>query len=486
MSKKVDILFIQPPHQRRPGSGVTAPLGLAYLASYVRKKGFVPRILDSTVFFDNVDGPSIQRLKEWITNQIKEKPQLAFGIGPCMTPTIRGTIAIADLCHEIYPEIPLIFGGPLASTRGQEWFFFERLHASAIIPGDGEIALAKYLYALQQKDVTETCEGVMTDPSQKVRPNVIEDLDQLPFPARDLFPHQSYYLSVRRDIFAYPFATVITSRGCPNICPFCVTGALSGGRQRNRSLVNIAAEIEHLSKQYNVKSIVFYDDQLFPYFSSVNEDILSFCSMMKKSSNGALWQVEMRTDVALELDDDIIKKMFQTGCRQLNFGIEKGTEKGMRVFRKNCSPEEVREICSRIAKISPKMRLTGTFILGGPNETEDDLIETIKFSTSLNLLFAHYNPLQLYPGTKFYQDRYGIASHYWLEAALKDGNLSCELIYESPELPKERILNHINNGYKTFYERSEWRRLASRLLGERSNEIFDTVFSWQNNRFKGY
>ena len=487
MMKNCDILLIQPPHERRIGSGNTLPLGLGFIAAYLQKNGFKVGIIDCTVFIDSVSEDHLSQFSKKFTELVRSNnPKYAFGIGPCMTSNAKGTIAIAQLCRKISPDIPLIFGGPLASTTGQEWFFFDQLHATAVIQGDGEIPLEKCLHSLKARENLDEIEGVITNINKKTTESCIKNLDSLPFPARNLFPLDLYTLSIRRDLYKYPFATIMGTRGCPNNCPFCVTGALSKGKHRRRSMENIGMEISQISKQYGIRQIVFYDDQLFPNTSTINEDVLAFCNMMNKKGFGILWQVEFRPDVALYLEDKTIKYMYNSHCRQINFGIEKGYEKGMKFFGKKCHPEEVKELCKRIRKVNTNMRLTSTFILGGKFETKDLIMKTIEYSKQLSLLFAHYYPLELYPGTVFYQDTYGKNSRQWYNLILKKDNLACEIIYENKEITKKDLYNYIQYAYSSFYDRKDWLKLAKKQLGKAFDTILPIILNWKCNRLKGF
>ena len=264
MSNHCDILFIHPPHHRRIGSGIVLPLGLAYLSAYVRSINFQPMVIDCATLFSSVDEKNLECMKNMLAEKILEiKPKLAVGIGPCITSNIKGTISVAEICKKVIPEIPLIYGGPLTSIPHQNWIFFNILNADAVIPGDGEHALAMLLERIRDKKGIENTMGVITNPKEKIQLNTIQNLNKLPFPARDLFPLSQYKLSVRRELFVNPFANMVVTRGCPFSCPFCLSGTLNNC-QRRRSIENILCEIKFLKERYGVRSIVFYDDMIFP------------------------------------------------------------------------------------------------------------------------------------------------------------------------------------------------------------------------------
>jgi hypothetical protein len=146
-----DILLINPCYHRRSDSGIIPPIGLAYITSVLRQKRFISKVLDCSLYFDSLDSITIARLKTWLIGElISTKPKLAIGIVPCTTSAIRSIVAIADTCNQVYPHIPLIYGGPLTLIPDQEQLFFRRLKAFAIVKGDGEYSLCKILCKLRK------------------------------------------------------------------------------------------------------------------------------------------------------------------------------------------------------------------------------------------------------------------------------------------------------------------------------------------------
>jgi anaerobic magnesium-protoporphyrin IX monomethyl ester cyclase len=317
-----DILLINPNYHRRLDSGIIPPLGLAYLVSFLHKGGFFPKILDCSLYFDSLDATTIKKMKYWLIEQLTPaRPKLAIGIGPCTTSAIRSIIAIADTCKQIYPNIPIIYGGPLTLIPDQEWLFFGRLNAFAIVKGDGEYALSSILYKLRLGESISGIPGVQTSEDMQVRPEFIQNLDTLPFPSWNASEICSYKPSVRRDLFVYPFAPIIGSRGCPHSCKFCISGQLI--KYRRHSFDYIIEQVKLLQETYHIRSIIFYDDNLFPSAINVNEELKSFVDLFKNIKPDLLWQIEVRPDVFSHISIDMFEKIFSCGCRQINIGIEK-------------------------------------------------------------------------------------------------------------------------------------------------------------------
>jgi radical SAM superfamily enzyme YgiQ (UPF0313 family) len=232
-----------------------------------------------------------------------------------------------------------------------------------------------------------------------------------------------------------------------------------------------------LTEDNGVKSIVFYDDCQFSNESTVNEEMTEFAKMVKSSGKGTVWQIEMRTNIADSLTANLVKTMYEAGCRQINLGIEKGTKKGLKAIEKSLNPDRAIEACKTIRTAAPNMRLAGTFIIGGPEETYDEAMETIEYSKELGLLFAHFYPLEIFPGTRLYTKKFGSDMRIWLNLIQQDSTFAGSLVYEDL-LRKDDILKLTCIAYKAFYKRKQWADLGKKLLGCHFESVCSTVHSW--------
>jgi radical SAM superfamily enzyme YgiQ (UPF0313 family) len=409
-------------------------------------------------------------------------PRLAIGIGPCTTSAIRSILAIADTCRDIHLQIPLIFGGPLTLIPDQEWLFFKRLNAFAVVKGDGEYALCRILTQLREGEVLSNIPGVQNSENQRIKPYFIEDLDTLPFPAMDIFKMDSYKPSIRRDLSAFPFASIIGSRGCPHHCSYCISGQLI--KYRRHSFEYIAREVRDLYKYHHVRSLIFYDDSLFPSMSKINYEISLFAKLLAQSAPDISWQIEIRPDVFSQISSDTFKHIFSCGCRQINIGVEKASFSQLKLLFKPFSIKQLRETCQLVTKVCPGIRLTGTFILGGPKETLESTHEIIQFSTQLGLLFAHYYPLELYPGTTMYRSVFGKDNRIWFDKIINDKWLWGEIIYENDNISTTQLMDLFHFAYRYFYDRHEWKEIAKRHLGRNYKNVQMIAKSWQEDRFR--
>ena len=189
---------------------------------------------------------------------------------------------------------------------------------------------------------------------------------------------------------------------------------------------------------------------------------MEFTDALKAANWQGTFQLELRCDAVVALSDEALAALIAVGCRQINMGIEKAHLAQLQQFRKRLSPDIAREACERLA--STTIRAAGTFILGGPNERQDDVEATINFAASLPLDFAHFNPLAVYPGTALYTEIFGEADRSWLDLCL-DPEISPhgDILWRSPELPLTTILDSIAKAYRVFYTRERLARVLSKV-----------------------
>lgn len=484
MARQVDFVLIHPPYHRRKGSGTIFPIGLGYLASAAENIGYKVSIIDCALFFGSLLPSQLSQLGAWLEPRLKSmNPRLGIGIGPCTTSSIRGTEAVAHICKNVLPNIPIIYGGPLASLPGQASLFFDKLGASAVVPGDGEKAICDILITLSGNSDLSHVHTVIT-PGKDDLMNVVEDLDSLPFPRRLCsVDSNGYVLSVRRDLFLGKYATMISSRGCPHRCKFCVSAHLHKGIYNRRSLDNIFNEISFLQDSH-INVVVFYDDTFFVKPDSLAKDAHDLATGMFNLARPLYWQAEMRPEVLAMVDKNVAALLYAAGCRQLNIGIEKLDSSCASLMGKDVDIDKIRRAVRNINSEAPNLRLTGTFILGGPQENQNSILKTIELASDLGLLFAHFYPLEVYPGTDMYRECFPNDGPLdWYEKIVSDDLPWGELLYENALLTRTDLLAMVNEGYKSFYTRNEWHQMAHQSLGANYSKVANVVKEWCVDRF---
>lgn len=446
--KNVDVLFINPPFHIRQGSSNFFPLGLGYLISAIASQGYNYDVIDCSKIISSFFDDDMLHFKEQLNNKLKEYSPLLVGIGPCVTPQVRALKIIADCCKENFDDEIIYAGGPLTSISGQEWFFHEYLGIKYIMKGDGERAIINALTFLKSGKRLVECPDITTQ--FRVVYNFIPEIDAIPFPTRLDIDNAKVSLrrkSLDQSRFAAP---MITSRGCPYKCGYCVSGNISDDKFRKRSNQNIIDEIRFLNYKFSIDDIIFYDDCFFYNPKRANSDIETFCDDLIRTKLNITWQMELRVDLVAQLSLNSILRLQESGCRQINIGIEKTNQASLKALNKNINIENLPFKIEEIKKHS-NIKVAGTFILGGPDENAQEVKNTIKNAKKLNLDFAHFSPLFVYPGTPIY-DMVFKDKYQWVEYILEDELPWGEIVFENKYLNKLELIELSEFAYSEFYK----------------------------------
>jgi len=216
----------------------------------------------------------------------------------------------------------------------------------------------------------------------------IRHLDTLPLPRHDLLPLQSY----RAPLVPSPYAFVVTSRGCPGGCRFCIKHVSYGDSVRFRSPESIVAEMELLASQ-GVRSIHMYAD----IFTVSREQVMGLCDLILARGLRIPWTCNSRVDF---VDPEMLRAMAQAGCHWISWGIESGSDEVLRRARKGISVDQV-ERALQWAK-EAGIHNWGYFIIGLPGETVDTIKQTICLSRRLPLDLVLFHIAAPYPGSPLF------------------------------------------------------------------------------------
>ncbi|MFW9788954.1 MAG: B12-binding domain-containing radical SAM protein [Candidatus Thorarchaeota archaeon] len=342
------------------------PLGLGYLASMLRGNGISVQLLDCT-FITPMRALAIIR---------KAQPRIV-GIYSMVTINHHAT----KLARELRTDAELLVaGGPLPSIVPEELLdVFD-----VVVRHEGEHTFLELVrnhldgkswhdvQGIAYLDKEGKCHATPDRPFE-------QHLDDLPFPARDLFPNKSYQHFWKTQ-HGYTVTSQITTRGCPYLCDFC-SNPIFGRSYRERSALNVVKEMREIEK-LGYDRVFFSDDCFTQNLTRVKE----ICNILVKEKLDLEWMCLSRAD---RLDEDTAKMMAKAGCAQIFFGIESGNERMLKVMNKRIVLTDV-ERAIRSAK-SAGISTGGFFILGYPGESDASLIETLRFSSSLSLDYLSYS-----------------------------------------------------------------------------------------------
>lgn len=366
-------------------SGVTPPLGVAYLASYLRKAGFEVFILDACVEWLNA--------RKFFDYVKKIKPNIVgFSV---ITSAVSKTLDLARMVKEINCNIKVVIGGPHASVLSED--LLSHRAVDIIIKGEGEETFLELAVCLADKNnKLSSIKGIKYKSDNaiinNINRNLIDDLDTIPFPAYDLLPLKKYYLSFSRRYTNRRIGGIITSRGCSYSCSFC-SKAVFGNSVRYRSPENVVSELESLNKKYDIGEITIWDDN----FNSNQERAMKICDLIRKRDLDIIWSCNNRPDF---FSAEFCESVYTAGCRHINFGIESAILETRTRIKKIL----VREDIERAIKLCKQYKLlvSGSFIIGLPGENREAVLETLRFAKSINLDYAMFYLFIPMPGSELF------------------------------------------------------------------------------------
>jgi len=253
----------------------------------------------------------------------------------------------------------------------------------------------------------------------------VADLDDMPIPMHELLPLQSY----RMPLIKGPFTFIVTSRGCPAGCTYCIKHVSYQYSTRLRSPKLIMEELWYL-KKLGINNIHMYAD-LF----TVNRDqVVELCKMIIDEKIDIHWTSNSRVDF---VDEEMLALMGKAGCRLISWGIESGNEQILKHARKGAYPDKA-ERALRWAKAAGIMNW-GYFIIGLPGETEATIRQTIDFAKKLPLDIALFHVAAPYPGTPFF---FEVVENKWFRPGTRWEQVDMDkgTVLDYPNISAERLL----------------------------------------------
>jgi radical SAM superfamily enzyme YgiQ (UPF0313 family) len=413
-------------------TGIYPPLGLAYIASVLRKSGYQVAFLDNQIScFKN------NQFKNEIKNISPDVVLLS-----AMTPAWPGLVKLSRFIKEISLRIIIGVGGPHLTAYPIEALSHESFDFG--IYGEGENTILEVLNSLKEGRTLEGVRGCSFRQDGGVVVNSsreeINDLDSIPFPSIDLLPYKRYMaLSVEN-----PFFTMITSRGCPYSCKFCFQGYL--GRYRSRSAENVVREMEMLVKEYGIREIITFDET----FGIEEKRVLEICGFIQEKGLRFKWDIRTRIDL---INEKMLRSLRSAGCRRIHLGIESGNQNILSSMDKKINVAEITDKVKLAKEFGFELR--GYFMLAYPGDTRKDIYKTIEFAKSLPLDWASFTVTIGLPGTEIYQEaliskRFSV--DYWREYT--KGNVMGSKPYFIPGGMREKDLFEVKKkAYLEFYLR---------------------------------
>lgn len=409
------------------------PLGLCYVAAACEAAGAEVRIFDYIVR---------KYTPEKLSSELKEFGAEVIGV-TSVTMSFIPAVKIVQDAKKFSPDIITFMGGPHVS------FDFENTlekypELDLVLVGEGEETLKELIPVIRDRSAWKNVPGIAFMENGEVvftgaRP-LIEDLDSLPLPSRHLLPLSRY------QALGFP-VSIITSRGCPNKCIFCLGRKMVGFKVRHRSPELVADEIEEIMS-YGMDMINLADD----LFTANKERVKAFCEVIKKRNLKFAWSIFSRVNT---IDEELLEIMKDAGCIAVSFGIESGSQEMLKRVRKGITLDQARRAVEACRKTG--MRSHASFMVGLPGETLETLAETRKFQQELGIEYG-YHFLCPFPGTTVRED----LAEYDLEILTDDWNRydADSPIVRTSGVSPEQMEAFVEDSYKKI--RQDWDELKAR------------------------
>lgn len=307
---------------------------------------------------------------DYATNSLLDSNYDIVGLSTSST-SFHHVISIAKRLKEQDERIITIVGGPGPQTPSLAPFILKAFPCiDYLISGEGEIVLPKLIYQLNQKKVPLNLPGVYFKFNDKVIINkpseLVENLDDLPFP-------DFISMNVKNYVYSYKNSESIIhieqGRGCPFNCTYCSTCIFWHRYPRRKSASRVLEEMDIMNKLYSLDTFSLIND----CFNSDQKYVLEFCRQFQLSKKAYFWGCSLRADHTTK---DMLDKLWKAGCRAFFAGIESGSRRIQRLINKNLDLNHVINILEYASKKGFHVRTS--FIIGFPEETRDDLNDTMK------------------------------------------------------------------------------------------------------------
>jgi len=432
-------------------------MGLAYLAAVLEQHGYKVEILDA---------PAFQLTYEKIPTEVERRKPDIVGV-TATTAVAPSALKTAQMVKDAVPEALVVMGGPHITFLPEETMKAEPSIQIGVI-GEGEYTLLDLVKTWEKNGNLKEVKGVIyrengslkyTEP----RP-LIENLDELPFPARHLLPMERYKVFGKHEILGLIF----TSRGCPFNCTFCSSSLIFGKKFRARSPKNVVDEVEEFVEQYKSNHIEFVDD----LFIFDKKRVKEICRELKERGLDVLWVCSARVDT---VDGEIFKVIRDAGCIMVYLGVESGVQRVLNLMRKGIKVEQsVRAV--KLAK-EAGLQVVASFVLGIPGETWEEAMETIRFAKKLDPDFVQFSLATPFPGTELYRvakEEGLLLTEDWTKYTV------LKPVMQTEELSEERLRKLIKKAYFDFYLQPHviWRYIRRGYAKELLVNVMGKYF-WQ-------
>ena len=354
------------------------PLGLGYIAAYLKQRSVSVDLVECTFL----------------------SQEEALGKIICSAPRIIGIYTMFSMKNQAIQLAKLlrnncellVAGGPLPTSNPES--FTEDFDVVAI--GEGEETMLDLVHTVENGNDLSNVRGIGFHTKNKSESKLtsprgfIENLDRIPFPARDLFDNQAYKAYFAKN-FGYTTTSIMTSRGCPFQCDFC-SRPVFGNQFRTRSASNIVDEMETI-QALGYDRVWFADD----CFTLNKRRFIDICNKIIERQIKIGWECLSRVDT---IDKEVAEKMKQAGCVRVYFGIESGNDRILALMNKQITTKQAKKAVYMTKQAG--IQVGAFFIIGYPSENDETILDTVRFASCLPLDYLSFTLPYPIPGTPLY------------------------------------------------------------------------------------
>jgi anaerobic magnesium-protoporphyrin IX monomethyl ester cyclase len=407
------------------------PLSLSYTASFLKKNSHYVELIDCQA--ENLDYRGLlDRIGKFSPSIIV----ISTGF-----PSIKGDMRTSSEIKKFDQNIKtIVFGMYPTLIREKTLEEFENIDFAVM--GEPEWVVCNLANSLENNEsfahhkglIYRDGERIIVNPPQDYREN---NLDDLPFPAREHLNNESYRLAINNEKFTH----INIARGCSYKCTFCTASNYNGDTFRKRSISSIINEIEECINDYGIKTFIFW----FEEYPQARDLAGGLADTIIEKGLPIKWFARSRVD---NLSYELLKKMKRSGCKGISLGIESSNQQVLDLVQKGITVKQIRKAIELAKEVG--ISTTGHFIFGLPGETRESAEETIKFAKICGLDFAQFYCAVPYPNTPFGNLA---KANGWIHNEDYSRYHLSESVARNEYLTSEEIVNIRTMAYNSFYLR---------------------------------
>lgn len=369
------------------------PLGPAYVAAVLEAAGLEVKVVDLTFADSRRVEPDV------VKRAILGLEPDAVGMSS-LTCNVPGAYRLARALKGERGDLPIVLGGPHVSAL-PERTLEECPALDAVAVGEGEYSFRDFLAAFFSRGISDQMKGIrgiVFRNGNRIEggrePVYIENVDELPLPARHLFNLKMYMESSKAFSSAgRPIASMVSSRGCPHHCVFC-TRSNNGFRYRGRSADSVVSEMEKL-RDLGFTEVQIVDDN----FTESRQRVVEICRLIKE--RGLDLKFNLPNGVRVDrVDEELLSMMYDAGFYAMHLGVESGDDRVLKVINKGTNTEQIRNAIRVASKIGFELMLY--IIVGLPGSTVESERNTLSFVREMQVPFT-FSVCTPYPGSPLWE-----------------------------------------------------------------------------------